>query len=230
MVDPTPITDAGLAETVAAVENWHSRVAKFNNAIDNNDALSGPVKYASDRVSSAYSNMTRLLVENALPLVHRLRTAEADLAASRGLSVAAIEQISIARARAEKAEAEVARLLTANKALTQAALLAKGSMLLHVPCDDDGKLPSDVEAALAAMVEAGAALAALRNAASRPDPAQPGLSGAKTAAERAVLDATMRLWWNNFTLPKSVADACAALDRITGAAPPAAGSAAGMGE
>lgn len=190
-----PITDAGLAETVAAVKNWHSRVAKYKNAIRNNEALSGPVKYASERVASAYSDMTRLLVENALPVVHRLRTSEARVAelAAEILKLDDVvhelgiedtnddpaEVIAKLWERAEKAEAEVARLVAdqpADEYQYQRNIAAAFRAGAYVFLKDGPRDPQIVDAA-----DEYASTHVRLRAASSPDPAQPGQSSAQPA-------------------------------------------------
>lgn len=174
MVDPTPITDAGLAELerlerAATPGPWELRT----DAINPDLVLTGPAGLDLKRRDAKLMEHAR----NALPsLVHRLRTAEArmtELEAERRIMTegltesqkqhgAALDARDAQRDRAEKADAEIARLMDIQRRAAEAAFREGFA---------DGKRFEAADDAWAMSALNGAVYDP--EAPSRPDPAQP---------------------------------------------------------
>jgi hypothetical protein len=238
MVDPTPITDAGLAELLrlekaATPGPWVTDDTMPGN-VYSDDATGSIVAtfkgftYAP-RPSQEWEANARLTAaaRNALPsLVHRLRTAEAERAALRSIADAdqrvkagMMDEInffrdacSSLRARAEKAEAEVARLHERLEDNHVYGTAPDTGEMVRIDVEP-GSIPDGISCRDETIRLQDKSIDNLRAqlAASRPDPTQPGQSSAKPLSDGAIYAAASR---------KNVSDA--AVDEALGSPKPAA--------
>jgi hypothetical protein len=195
MVEPTPITDAGLAdiETDAKYARALGYV-RMRMLTDDVDSLLARLRTSEARVAELealaqdYEQVLASKREN-IRLIDVAMHGE-DGAAKQPSGCDLIEPARWLRERAEKAEAEVARLARINRELVRS----------HNALNLDG-----------ARLEGLLAAARTELAASRPDPAQPGQSSAQPLSDGAIYAAASR---------KNVSDA--AVDEALGSAQPAA--------
>jgi hypothetical protein len=180
MTTPAPITDAGLAELERrlACLGGHTWECIPGHVVEGNSQVRNKADewLLCELPGDDYAYVIAHFLTDGPSLVHRLRTSEAENVALRACNADWWRQskeqkaeIAALQARAEKAEAEVARLV---KVLEAEQMETRRLSVLANALQKCGCLQAK-----------HAALEVERLPTSRPDPAQPGRSSAQPAAD-----------------------------------------------